>query len=233
MKQFYTAIGRFEKRSGGIGKHYPVVVIDRKEHILDFHEMVLWVIMNWRVLDRTQVENLYAKKLAEIDLEAEKDCIVYIELLRYRGLITLGVGETDADAMYYLFGSLYITPLVSNVFIKIKSFFELTLRQNVSFRIAAREIFRKSSYTANEKRVLDLSRQNILSTAELMKCVEENVTDISDDSKLTDVLFTDDYTTSDNLFFTAKNFKCQIPVLEALVNLYMRKQIHFTRVTEV
>jgi len=229
MKELYTAVGRFEKRRGGFGKQYPVVIIGEKEQILDVHEMMIWAGLNWRVSNRSQIETLYGKRLTETGVSAEKDCIVYIERLLHRGLIMKGCGETDADAMYDLFGGLYIVPVYRSRFIKSTSFLKMTFIKGVPFRTAAREIFRKTAYTADEKRVLDLSKQTTLSMAELMKCVEENVFDVSNDDKLTDALFTDDYTTSDNLVFTAKTFACMIPVLTAAANLYLRKQILFSK----
>ena len=233
MKRVYTAVGNFERRSGGIGKQYPVVMLGNKEHILDFHEMMIWVTLNWRVLNRSQVETLYGKKLTETGIPKEKDCTVYIDRLLYRGLIMQGAGETDADAMYDLFGGLHIVPVVCNPFIKIASFLKLTLFKGVPFRLAGREIFRKSAYTADERRVLDLSKQASLSTAELMKCVEVGARDISTDEKANDILYNDDYTTCHNLVFTAKTFYCQTRVLTAILNLYLRKQIIFMKVGAV
>jgi len=229
MKELYTAIGRFEKRSGGVGKQYPMVMLGRQEHVLDVHEMMIWAALNWRVLDRSRIEELYAQRISELDVPAEKDCIVYIERLLYRGLIVKGGGETDADALYDLFGGLYIVPLSCNGFAKVSGFLKMVLSEGIPVRAAARNIFRKPARTDDEKRVMDLVKQQTLTTAELMKCVEEGASDISDDDKLTDALFTDDYTTSDNLVFTAKTFDCMEPILTAVGNLYLRKQILFTK----
>jgi len=229
MKELYTATGRFEKRHSGFGKQYPVVVVGEKEHVLDIHEMIIWTALNWRISDRLQIETFYNQKLSEIGVVAEKGCIVYIERLLFRGLLMKGSGETDTDALYDLFSELYIVPISGNIFFKTAFFLKITLLQGVSFRTAKRAIFQKAMYTADEKQVLNLSRQTMLSTAELMKCVETGVSDISSDNKLTDALFTDDYTTSDNLIFTAKTFNCMIPVLTAVANLYLRKQIIFTK----
>ena len=233
MNELYTAVGRFEKRSGGLGKEYPVVMLGKQEQVLDIHEMMIWAALNWRLLNRAQIEALYGQRLEETGVPAERDCIVYIERLLYRGLIVKGGGETDADALYDLFAGLYLVPLSCGFFTKVGALLKMVLWEGVPLRTAAGNIFRGAARTDDEKRVLSLVKQTMITTAELMKCVEEGAADISDDDKLTDALFTDDYTTSDNLIFTAKTFDCMISVLTAVANLYMRKQILLTKDTSV
>ena len=75
-----------------------------------------------------------------------------------------------------------------------------------------------------------LSRQALLSTAELIKCVEAGARDISTDEKLMDVLCDDDVTTSDNIADMMLTAKSRQWVTVAVANLYLRKQIIFQRV---
>jgi len=228
MKELYTAVGRFEKRKGGHDKQHPVVLNGRKEHIPDIHEMMIWSTLNWRILSRSQLERLYVKRLLEAGVPTEKSFADYLGRLLNCGLIVKGSGETDADAFYDLFAGLYILPINRNVFTNTAFFLKLTLLQGVPFTVANREVFGKDAYTADERLVLKLTRQSLITTAELMKCVEEGATDISDDDKLTDALFTDDHTTSTTLLTDAKDFDCMEPILTAVANLYLRKQIIFT-----
>ena len=76
---------------------------------------------------------------------------------------------------------------------------------------------------------MSLSRQALLSTAELIKCVETGTTDISTDSKLMDALYADNDTTSDNIRYLMQNVPSTVPVTLAIANLYLRKQIIFER----
>ena len=95
----------------------------------------------------------------------------------------------------------------------------------------ARQFFRRDRPTEQEAQVMALSRQSLLSTAELIKCTEVGARDISTDDKLMDTLYDDDYTTSDNIacmMLTAKNRES---VTMAIANLYLRKQIIFKRVS--
>ena len=75
-----------------------------------------------------------------------------------------------------------------------------------------------------------LSRQALLSTAELIKCAEVGVRDISTDEKLMDALYNDDDTTSDNIADMMLTAKSREWVTVAVANLYLRKQIIFERV---
>ena len=94
----------------------------------------------------------------------------------------------------------------------------------------ARELFRKDRPSEREAQVLALSRQALLSTAELIKCAEAGATDVSTDEKLMDVLIDNDYTTSDSLPFEMLDAKQRTPITMAVANLYLRKQIIFDRV---
>ena len=75
-----------------------------------------------------------------------------------------------------------------------------------------------------------LSRQALLSTAELIKCAEVGARDISTDEKLMDALYNDDDITSDNIADMMLTAKSREWVTVAVANLYLRKQIIFERV---
>lgn len=74
-----------------------------------------------------------------------------------------------------------------------------------------------------------LSRQALLSTAELIKCAELGVRDISTDKKLMDAPYDDNDTTSDNIADMMLTAKSRVRVTEEVANLYLRKQIIFQR----
>ncbi len=75
-----------------------------------------------------------------------------------------------------------------------------------------------------------LARQELLSTAELVKCEELGVKDVSTGEKLMAALYDDDDTTSDNMPARMRTAKSRELVTLAVANLYLRKQIIFERV---
>ena len=74
-----------------------------------------------------------------------------------------------------------------------------------------------------------LSKQALLSTAELIKCVELGVCDVSSDRKIMEALYNDEDTTSDNLRYLMQGAAARKQVTLDVINLYLRKQIIFER----
>ena len=78
--------------------------------------------------------------------------------------------------------------------------------------------------------ILPISRQALLSTAELVKCVENRVEDLSTDQKVLDALYGDTETTCDNIGFIMRSSKSVQAVVIAVSNLYLRQQILLERI---
>ena len=146
-----------------------------------------------------------------------------------RGLVASGTGGTDFEALYDLLGGLYVSPLSESLPLRLAAFLKLTLLKGVPI-FKARELFQKDRPSEEEAQVMALSRQALLSTAELIKCVELGVRDISTDEKLMDALYNDEDTTSDNIADMMLTAKSRERITAAVANLYLRKQIIFQRV---
>ena len=229
MNTLYTATGRYENRSTGAGRRYPVVINGNKEFLPDIHEMLIWTCLNWSILSFTEIEEKYIRKCSEHDIVPESGKLL-IEGLHKKGIVMSGSGDTLADALYDLLGEAYITiPSSHSLFIKALSYLKLTLINGVPFRKAF-SLFHREKYYGDEKRVMDLAKQTALSTAEIIKCVEYDAYDVSSDDKLLDVLYSDETTTSDNISIVAKLYGAQKKVVVTISNLYLRKQIILQRI---
>ena len=229
MVTLYTAMGKVEFRFDEQGRRYPIVTLGDKEYVVDIPEMIIWRSLNWELLDLSEVEKRYNENTHKYNIAAKMDFAAYISRLTQRGLIVSGMGDKPVDALYDILSELYIVPVVCGLFLKTVSFLKLTLIDRIPFH-KAKTVFKEDTYTDNEKRVIDLARQALLSTAEIIKCVEFGVYDISDDIKVMEALYGDEETTCDNIIFIAKLFKVQQPVIEAVANLYLRKRIIFQRI---
>ena len=229
MAELYTAVGRFERKIGEQGYSRPVVIVDAQEHNVSIPEMVVWTILNWRLLDRSQLNNLFDKNACQIAELEHIRCDEQVERMLQRGLIACGVGETDVDALYDLLNSLYVVPIISNPFVKLAAFFKFIVRDNISFA-KAKEVFRTVPLSTEERRIIALTKQAHLSTAEVIKCVEAGVYDVSDEEKLMTALYDDDETTSDNIGSYAEQYDNKRPVLSIISNLYLRRLILFERI---
>ena len=226
---YYTALGHFQRRSTGLGRSYPVIIINQQEYDVDIQEMALWTALNWRLLDFPQVRAEYEKLDQDCAIPARRTLEDCLGRLCTRGLVASGTGETGFEALYDLLGGLYVTPLSASLPLRLATFLKLTVLKGVSIS-KARELFRWDRPNKQEAQVMALSRQALLSTAELVKCAEVGAKDISTDEKLMDALYNDNDTTSDNIVDMMLTAESRERVTVAIANLYLRKQIIFQRV---
>ena len=84
-----------------------------------------------------------------------------------------------------------------------------------------RKLFQKDKRTKYEVLVMRLAGQALLSTAEIIKCIDKNISRLPNECALLDSLYGDETTTSDNIASM---------VTLAVANLYLRQQIIFERV---
>lgn len=224
---YYTAVGHFHRKTDGQGRTYPVILVNQKEHMVDVQEMAVWTALSWRLLHFEQIRARYEQLARELPPERRSlaDCLSRLEV---RGLIARGTGDTDFEALYDLLGGLYVVPISESLPLRLTTFGKLLL-EGVSFS-TAKQLFQKDRPSEREGQVMALSRQALLSTAELIKCVEGGVTDVSTGDKLMAALVDDDYTSSDSLPFEMLQAEHRVPVTIAVANLYLRKQIIFERV---
>ena len=224
----YTAVGKFHVK-GSIGSmRCPLVTIGGREFILDMQEMMLWTVLNWRILTEDEIYLLYEKKVQETGFMSARSAEECVRRLVQRGLIAKGSGDTGADALYDLLSELYVIPISENMILKIISFIRLTLFSRLPYSIT-KKIFSKDKRNDNEKKVMRLANRAILSTAEIIKCIDQNVLSFTTDEDLLNVLYHDEYTTSDNIAYAVRSLPQCRPVITSIANLYLRKQIIFER----
>ena len=228
MIKLYTAVGRMQMNGSIGGKRCPMVVVNGKEFILDLQEMMLWTVLNWRILDEEEALDLYESKEKEVGYQSHRDYYDCLHRLVQRGLVADGYGDTAADALYDLLSGLYIIPISENIFLRIFSFIKLTLFNGVPLAVT-KKVLGKDKRTDNEKKVMRLAKQALMSTAEIIKCMDRNKLRFDTEEQLLDALYDDDVTTSENLGEFTRNLSACRPVLTSIANLYLRKQIIFER----
>lgn len=224
----YTAVGKFHVK-GSIGSmRCPLVTIGGREFILDMQEMMLWTVLNWRILTEDEIYLLYEKKVQETGFMSARSAEECVRRLVQRGLIAKGSGDTGEDALYDLLSELYVIPISENLFLRMISFIRLTLFSRLPYSVT-KKIFSKDKRNDSEKKVMRLANRAILSTAEIIKCIDQNMLSFATDEDLLDVLYHDEYTTSDNIAYAVRSLPQCRPVITSIANLYLRKQIIFER----
>nr|WP_300661216.1 hypothetical protein [uncultured Acetatifactor sp.] len=228
-KSLYTAIRRFERRTNHKGQAYPVILLGGNEYMADLQEMALWTSLNWRIARREEIASLYGKTISKSGFSAERPLETCIQRLLMRGLIVCGTGETEYDALYDLLAALYVLPTEGSILQRACAFLKFSLRHHAPLS-AATKLFWKDRHTENERQVMGLARQALLSTAEIVKCFEKGIHSLPNEESIMDSLYDDEDTTSDNLPFMACAFPSSKKVVLAVANLYLRKQIILERI---
>lgn len=228
MEKWYTAVGIFRMKEYD-GKRLPVVSLSGKECHLDVQEMLIWAALNWRFLTPEQIEPQYKDLQDEADIVLSRSFDETLNRLIVRGLVAEGCGNTKFEALYNLLSRLYIVPIPTNTFYRGISFIKLVLFGKVPYEVA-KTVFVKDKKSDNEKLVLALANKVTLSTAEIIGCVERGITEISTMDELLQTLYSDRYTTSENIAELSQySCKCR-DVISSISNLYLRKQIIFERI---
>ena len=228
MSRYFTAVGNFRRKQDREGLAYPVIIINRKEYMVDMQEMALWTCLNWRILDMQQAKVHYEEleqSLYPHITRTFEDCLKRLEV---RGLVASGTGETDFEALYDLVSGLYVVPISESIPLRIITFLKMVALDGVPMS-TARQLFQRDRPSQREAQVMALSKQALLSTAELIKCAEVGASDLSTDRKVMEALYNDDTTTCDNIGWEMQNAGSRQDVTLAVTNLYLRKQIIFER----
>lgn len=224
---FYTAVGHFRRKTDKNGQSYPVILINQEEYLVDIQEMSLWTVLSWRLLNYRQAEEEYDWFTGAWLTSPTRTFDACLKRLEVRGLVASGSGSTDFEALYDLLGGLYVVPLSESLPLRLAAFFRMILK-GTPFATAKR-LFQWDKPSPLEARVMALSRQAALSTAELVKCAEVDVQDVSSGEKIMETLYNDDYTTSDNIQWEMLRSDYRAPITLAVANLYLRKQVVLER----
>lgn len=223
----YTAVGNLQHRTTENRETYPVIHLRGQDYPVDLQELTVWAALCWRFCDLEQLRGHYEqlKGLRVSERRPLESCLVRLEM---RGLVAKGTGSTGFEALYDLLSELYVQPVSESFSYRASAFLSL-LWHGVSAGKAMR-VFLRDRRNTRETQVMVLAKQALLSSAELVKCAELGVTDVSSDEKLMDALYNDEDTTSDNIGALMQAAESREPVTVAIANLYLRKQIVLERV---
>lgn len=228
MNKLYTAVGRMQFKGRNKSVRCPMVILNNREYILDIQEMMVWSLLNWRILSEDEIRTLYERKAQETGCISHRPVSECMKRLVQRGLIAEGKGELGADALYDLLSGLYVIPIAESLLLRLISFVRLTVFERIPYSVT-KQLFRKDKRNQEEQKVMLLANQAILSTAEIIKCAELNAFDFCSEDELIDALYHDEYTTSENIAYSVRFLPQCRPVITSVANLYLRRQIIFER----
>lgn len=229
MIQLYAAVGRYHIEVQSNGKKIPIVTVGIKECALTIEEMVLWSSLIWNILTKEELEESYKRKAEKsgVDPNTFENTLQRME---GRNLVASAKAIKGDEALYQLLANLYVIPIISSFSMKLKAFLHLTFCEKVPFS-AAKLVFQKESYDQMQQKVIHLSKQTLLSSAEILKCIETGVTDVSTSEKVLDALYGDDFSTCDNLGLFMRFYDHYREILEAVATLYLSRNIVFDKLS--
>ena len=231
MKEYklLTAVGNIKMIRNPDGKMEPVVICDYNSFPLDPQEMAVWNILIWKIMDMKALEHAYERLIPTLPAlrRSLKFCIERMQAL---GIVAVGTGKTEEEARYDLLSDLYIMPADVSFRARMKTFVKLVVLKGISPKRAA-SLLRRYDPSFLEREIVWISEIDPISTAEPIKCLESDIGDEITEDNLMDAICGDGVSTSDNLPFSMKESPFMLPVITAVSNLYLHRQIIFDRVT--
>lgn len=223
MMKLYTAVGKYKMIETGL----PLIITgDGIECALDAHELILWSSLAFRILTYDELKKEFYEKERELHILGEMDFDHYLNRLTMRQLIASGRDCTGVDALYDLLGHLYAQKVPDSLFVKTATFFKLFFSHKYTFHDAAMA-FHKETLEPAERNVLSLLKHQVLSTAELISCVEKGQSSLRNSEELMDLLYRNDNCDCDSIMTDSRFTDTRIPTLTAIANLYLKQQILF------
>ena len=225
MVTYYTALGRLITKEED-GTRVPVIMIDDSEYYMSIDELIIWGSLHWSFLDKEAIEKEYSRRKAKNRIFNDVSFEQTLNRLITRGLVVSGTDYLAADALYGLIGTLKIRPVKFSVFDKLKSVMYLYLEKGLTFKECYNAYF-GTEITPNEKNVLRLSKRVGITASEIIKCAENNITDIGSEDDIMDKLYNDEETTYETIAVQSRFSELKSDIVKAVANLYLKKKIIF------
>ena len=177
-----------------------------------------------RILREEEISSFYEKMASSSNVTIHRSWQDCVQRLLVRGLLVVGTGDTEYDALYDLLSCRFIIPIGAAWPLRVLSFLKLTFLEGISWKIP-RRLFHVDARSACEKKVIRLARQTPLSCAEIIKCIEMDIRRLKDGYDVLDKLYDDNDLNCDNFAQAVREYRCSHEVITAVANLYLRQQI--------
>lgn len=225
MLTLYTAVGTLKFQKSSQGKPIPLVINNGQEYGLSEDELLLWSCLAFQVLQIHELQDAYTFRRLQMNHPEGLSFHHYLNRLSLRGLIVKGCGLTGVDALYRLLGGLTILPVEDTFSIRLFGCIQLYLEGTIDKNDFGRYL-KKKKCTPMESTILKLAAKVPLTTAELVTSIDQKK-DIHTESDIMEQLYTEPETTYQTLVDDVQLHHTQYPVLQAIGNLYLNKQISF------
>ncbi len=220
MMTFYAAVGSYRIKTED-GHKVPYIQKLGKLHPISIPEFVIWSTLLWEVMTYDELEKFYQQQIGELKGKAP----TFDELLSMlvkRKLIVRGIGYTGRDALYNMLSDAFVIPFRISGGRKMLNLLRLWCGGKISL-LDAHKLIKARNSTDAEDRVIALVEQTPLSTSEIIRCFERNITDVSTTEKVIAGVYPDSTqdTIANEEFMSAHSGQ----VLEAISTLYLNREV--------
>ena len=222
MMTFYAAVGsyRIENRDGHkapyiqkLGKLYPISI----------PEFMIWSTLLWEVMTYAELKKQYESMVSGFDARLpEFDEL--LDMLLKRKLIVRGLGYTGTDALFNMLSDAFVVPYGISAPRKAWTVLKLWAKGRIGLTDIFR-LFRIRNLSSDEDRVIRLVKQTPLSTAEIIRCFEREIFDVSSPEKVIAGIYPDDDSEQCRIANEESLSKHKSSVLRAVSNLYLNRRV--------
>lgn len=220
MMTFYAAAGCYRIKDED-GHKVPYIQKLGKLHPISIPEFVIWSTLLWEVMTYQELKKCYTEQIGALHAKTP-DFDEMLNLLVKRKLIVRGIGYTGQDALYNMLSDAFVVPYQTTGARKVMTGLKLVAQGKLPMSNFIR-VLTTGNRSEMEKRVMQLVKQTPLSTAEIVRCCERDIWDVSSSEKVLSGIYPE---------FTQAEVAQQealtnytVPVMQAVSNLYVGKQV--------
>ena len=219
---FYAAVGSYRIKEEN-GHKVPYIQKLGKLYPISIPEFVIWSTLLWEVMEYRDLRAIYEEQMRQYE-QTVPGFDELLTLLLKRKLVMCGIGYTGADALYNMLADAFVIPYRIRGARKVLK----SLKMIAQGKLSGADLFRAfkpTELTFYEQRVSDLVAQTPLNTAEIIRCFDRNVQDVSTPEKVIAAIYTEDDTDQQHI----ANEECKSAftnaVLTAVSNLYLKRKV--------
>ena len=220
MVEFFVTKGKLVVRNSD-----PLIVVEGEERALSKEEFILWTSLHWNILNKESLNAEFGRRMKKYGLYGDVSFEQTLSRLKTRGLVASKSDYLAADALYNLVKDLYVVPLGTVNAFKRAMMFGIMLIKGVPFN-KCREAMENFNLNCLEKQIVSFSKRLKVSVAELIRINDTDLWDIKSEDDIVPLAYDENED-----MYSIGNFtrfsKDKTKVLEAIVNLYLKKQIVF------
>ena len=220
MVEYFITKGKLVVRNSE-----PLVVVEVETKALSQAEFILWTSLHWNVMNKESLKAEFDRRMKQYGLYGDVSFEQTLSRLKTRGLVASKSDYLAVDALYNLVKDLYVVPIGTvNVFKK-AMMFGVMLINGVPFD-KCREAMDGFNLNCLEKQIVGFSKRLKVSGAEFIRINDKDLWNIKSEDDIVPLAY-EEHEDLDSIGNFTRFSKDKNKVLEAIVNLYLKKQIVF------